>query len=175
MAFVILGLLHLRAMSMYDILKAFDQGISLFYSASAGSIKRALDGLLTKGHITVAENAPGPRGRKTYAVTEAGRAAFREWMHGPLTDSDLDAAVLPRLYLLGLVPAPERTGILTAMRERAARDLAALESMAVTVDGQEAPDELSDVARYARATLDYGLTSYRGGLEWFDTFLETER
>lgn len=32
-------------MSLYDLIKAFEAGVSLFYGGSAGSIKRALDGL----------------------------------------------------------------------------------------------------------------------------------
>ena len=59
MANVILGLLLLAPMSLYDLIKAFEQGISLFYSASSGSIKRALDGLLKKGYIVVADVQPG--------------------------------------------------------------------------------------------------------------------
>ncbi|GAB3702934.1 PadR family transcriptional regulator [Corynebacterium nasicanis] len=174
MAFVILGLLHLRAMSMYDLVKAFDQGISLFYSASTGSIKRALDGLLAKGHIAIDEIQPGARGRKTYAITEAGRSAFQTWMHAPLTETDIEAAALPRLYLLGLLPAAERPAILSAMRERVARDLATLENLATAVDATPVAPELADVAHFGRATLDYGITSHRAGLEWFSALLDSE-
>lgn len=172
MAFVILGLLHLRVMSLYDIIKAFDQGISLFYSSSTGSIKRALDGLLAKDHIEIATIEPGTRGRKTYAITPAGRDAFRTWMHSPLTDSHLETAALPRLYFLGLMPTDERAEILTAIRTRVRSDLAALEAVAVSAAAAEVPTELADVARFSLATLDYGLMSHRAGLAWFDDLLD---
>ena len=42
-SYVILGLLHIARMSLYDLMKAFEAGASLFYGSSAGSIKRSLD------------------------------------------------------------------------------------------------------------------------------------
>lgn len=46
MANVILGLLMLWPQSLYELTKSFEAGISLFYSASTGSIKRALLSLI---------------------------------------------------------------------------------------------------------------------------------
>ena len=58
MAHVILGLLLIAPQSLYGLVKAFEAGVSLFYSASSGSIKRALDGLLAQGLIEVASVEP---------------------------------------------------------------------------------------------------------------------
>src|SRR5699024_9765083 len=72
MAHVILGLLMLWPQSLYEPTKHFTAGISLFYSASTGSIKRALDRLIEDEYIAVASEH-GPRGKKTYEVTPTGR------------------------------------------------------------------------------------------------------
>ncbi len=167
MANVILGLLLLRSMSLYDLLRAFEAGVSLFYSASSGSLKRALDGLLAAGRVEVESVDPGSRGRKVYRVTAAGREAFAAWMGGELTEPDAETAALSRLYFLGLVDATERDGVLRRIEARVAADLSRLEALQVAVDRTVVPAELADVATYQRATLAYGLASHRFALDWF--------
>jgi DNA-binding PadR family transcriptional regulator len=170
MAHVILGLLLIRPQSLYDLVKNFEAGVSLFYSASSGSIRRALETLLTGGLIEVAEVAPGARGRKTYRVTDAGREQFRDWMTGPMTGPDAEAAALPRLFFLGLLDPAERAEVLPRITARIEKDLGRFEALSEVVDAVEVPDELRDVFTYQRATLDYGLAAQRFALDWFRTF-----
>ncbi|GMA40732.1 PadR family transcriptional regulator [Mobilicoccus caccae] len=167
MANVILGLLLIRAMSQYDLVKAFEAGVSLFYSASSGSIKRALDGLLERGLVEIASQEEGGRGRKTYRVTAIGEAAFREWMLGDLVGGDMEAAALSRLYFLGHLPAAERPVVLERIQARIESGLAQLERLEAQVAAVDVPDELRDLAVYQRATLAYGLASHRFALDWF--------
>lgn len=175
MAHVILGLLLIAPMSLYDLIKAFDQGISLFYSASSGSIKRALDGLLAKGHIEIVSVDKGSRGRKTYGVTPAGKDAFRTWMNGPIEESNLDTAALSRIHFLGHLPADERLQILERVRTRIESDLVTLEQVESVASATEYPEHMSELVRYGRATLDYGLMANRAALEWVEDFLRRER
>ncbi|CAM3419293.1 PadR family transcriptional regulator [Isoptericola cucumis] len=170
MAHVILGLLLLRPQSLYDLVKSFEAGVSLFYSASSGSIRRALESLLTRGLIEVAEVAPDARGRKTYRVTDAGAAEFRAWMTGPMTGPDAEAAALPRLFFLGLLEPDERGDVLSRITARVEKDLARLEAVREQLDGQEIPEEFGDIYPFQRATLDYGLASARFAREWFQRF-----
>lgn len=174
MAHVILGLLLLAPQSLYDLVKSFEAGVSLFYSASTGSIKRALDRLLAEGRIEVASTDTGARGRKVYRVTDAGRAAFRTWMTGELTGPDPETAALSRLYFLGLLDPAERPGVLRRTAERIEADLDRLTTLAGTLDTVEVPPGLEDVARYQRATLDYGVAAHRQALDWFRAALTRE-
>lgn len=166
MAYVILGLLLIAPQSLYDLIKGFEAGVSLIYSASSGSIKRALDGLLRRGHIEVAQVAAKGRGRKVYRVTAEGEVAFREWMTGELT-GDLETAALSRLFFLGLLPPGERAPVLRRAVGRIEEDLARLEALNARFDAMEIPDEYQDVATYQRATVDYGLAAHRFVLERF--------
>ncbi len=95
MANVILGLLLLRPMSLYDLVRAFEAGVSLFYSASPGSITRALGGLQSRALVEVDPVQPGTRGRKVYRPTPQGRAVFREWMLTEPAESDTDRGRSP--------------------------------------------------------------------------------
>jgi len=74
-----LGGLILGEASGYDLKKRFEDGpFAHFHHASFGSIYPALASLLKDGLVTCREEAQGGRpGKKTYAITEAGRAHFR--------------------------------------------------------------------------------------------------
>lgn len=175
MAHVILGLLLIAPQSLYDLVKSFEAGVSLFYSASSGSIKRALDGLLDRGAIEVASVDAGARGRKVYRVTEAGRREFEGWMTGEVTGPDLETAALARLYFLGLLPAADRAPVLQAVVDRLAAELDRFRALDAQLDGVEIPAGLEDVATHQRATLDYGIASLRHALDWFGEHLDRER
>ncbi|PZG22276.1 PadR family transcriptional regulator [Nonomuraea aridisoli] len=172
MSHVILGLLLIAPQSFYDLIKAFEAGVALFYSASSGSIKRALDTLLTREFIEVASVEAGRRGRKVYRVTEAGCAEFRAWMTGEPAGPDLETAALSRLYFLGLLEPGERVPVLRRIVARIETDLAALSALDKHLDTLEIPEEHRDLAAHQRATLDYGIASQRFMLDWFRDHLD---
>lgn len=172
MAHVILGLLLIAPQSLYDLIKSFEAGASLFYSASSGSIKRALDSLLANGRIEVI-STDGPRGRKAYDLTDSGREAFRTWMTGEQT-GEVETAALSRLFFLGLLPAADRPAVLHQITTRIAAGQQQLEHVADQIAQAEIPEHQRDLARYQIATLNYGLGSYRHAAEFFDDLLEKE-
>ncbi|HLV54073.1 MAG TPA: PadR family transcriptional regulator [Actinotalea caeni] len=170
MAYVILGLLLIRPQSLYDLVKSFEAGVSLFYSASTGSIKRALDGLLDRGRIEVA-STEGGRGRKVYRVTDAGRDELEAWLTAEPT-GDVETAALSRLYFLGLLPAERRRAVLERLVDRVEAGLADLERLGEQVADLDVPADQRDLARYQLATLEYGLGSYRYASSFFRGLLD---
>ncbi|AUS81073.1 PadR family transcriptional regulator [Actinoalloteichus sp. AHMU CJ021] len=167
MAHVILGLLLIAPQSFYALVRAFEASVTLFYSASSGSIKRALDGLLTRELVEVASTQTGGRGKKTYQVTEAGRREFRAWMTGELAGRDLESAALSRLYFLGLVEPSERVAVLRRIEARVEHDLAKFSRLDEQLDTVKVPEGLTEVAASQRATLAYGIASLQFMLDWF--------
>ncbi|XKK38118.1 PadR family transcriptional regulator [Nocardiopsis sp. ARC36] len=167
MAHVILGLLLIAPQSFYDLIKGFEAGVALFYSASSGSIRRALDSLLARGAIEVASVEPGGRGRKVYRVTGAGREEFRAWMTGDPSGSDLETAALSRLFFLGLLEPDERAPVLRRITARIETDLAALSDLDRSLDATDVAEEHRDIVAHQRAALDYGIASQRFMLDWF--------
>lgn len=167
MAHVILGLLLIAPRSFYDLIKGFEASVALFYSASSGSIKRALDSLLARGCVEVDSVEPGGRGRKAYRATDAGREEFRAWMTGDPDGSDVETAALSRLYFLGLLEPDERGPVLRRITARVESDLARFSALNSELDTREIPEEYRDVAAYQRATLDYGIAAHRFMLDWF--------
>ena len=169
MQYVILGLLLMGPQSLYDLHKQFTQGISLFYSASFGSLQRALTLLVTQGMVTVEEANEGRRGRKLHTITDAGRTMWREWMLAPTTGSDPETTMLAKVFLAGLLPAREdRTEVVARLGERIATDLDQLRGAASAIDSQSVPREYATIFAYQRATLDYGIRAHELAAEWLE-------
>lgn len=168
---VILGLLLLLGpQTLYSLNRQFEQGPSLFYRASFGSLQSALRGLLASAHVRMHEVTESGRLKKVYEITDAGEAAFHTWIRSPLAGGNIEVAALSRLFLLGLVEDGEtRRAVLDNIISELERELAGLEEFATVLDAQAAtiPDEYRDVFRYQRATLDYGLMAHRAALAWF--------
>lgn len=172
MAHVILGLLLIAPQSLYDLVKAFEAAVSLFYSASSGSIKRALDNLRTRGLIEVSDAEAGSRGRKVYRVTESGRQEFHAWMTGEPTGADIEVSALSRLYFLGLLEPDERALVLRRITARIEKSLTELTDLDERIEETHIPEEHRDVAVHQLATLDYGLAAHRFMLDWFRQHLD---
>jgi DNA-binding PadR family transcriptional regulator len=167
---VILGLLILHGpLSLYAVQRQFQQGVSLFYSASFGSIQRALRHLVATGMVTVADAPGSSRRRKLHTVTDAGRQVWRSWMHEPIGGANAETALLAKVYLLGLLATDdERREVIAGLRTQvvAARD--ELSGLARHLDSLQVDDAYAPTFRYQRATLDYGLRSHDLALRWLD-------
>jgi len=168
MQFLILGLLIHRPLSAYELRKRFTAGISLFYSASLGSIQRAL-GMLDSRRWATKHVSGGPgRPKHLYAITDAGREAWREWMLSPITESDAEQVGLAKVYLLGDMPADDRAAVVALLRQRTTADLERLTALRVEIDATPIPERFRDVAQFRRATLDYGIRSQELMGRWLD-------
>jgi DNA-binding PadR family transcriptional regulator len=174
---VILGLLLLLGpQTLYSLNKQFEQGPSLFYRASFGSLQSALRALHAAGKVRMHEQTERGRNKKVYEITDAGTAAFHVWIRSPLGGGDLEVAALSRLFLLGLVEdEADRRGVIAGIIAELERELAGLEEFAVVLDAQAAtiPEEYRLVFRYQRATLDYGVTAHRTALGWFRDLVDS--
>ncbi|HIW45904.1 MAG TPA: PadR family transcriptional regulator [Candidatus Yaniella excrementigallinarum] len=170
MAYIILGLLTLLPQSLYELTKNFETGVSLIYSSSTGSIKRALDRLLADGKIRI-ESQDGPRGKKTYTITDTGRADFRRWMLDETLPGDPETAMLSRAHFLGLLPIMERVQVASNIREQLHEGLRQLERLEARIETLNVPEDFTAVAHYQKATLQYGLAWYRSTLAWAEEHL----
>lgn len=167
---VILGLLLNGPLSLYDLQKRFAGGLAHFYSASSGSIERALKQIVACGHAVIEDDPHSARRRRLYRITPAGAAAWRAWMHAPTArGADAETTALAKVFLLGRVAdAGERRKVLACIRDEAEASGAQLRDLARDLDAQSA--ELDDAARRLfapqRATLAYGLRAHDTLITW---------
>lgn len=175
MRFVILGLLLMRPASLYDLKRRFEQGVSLFYAASFGSIGTALKALESDGLARSTASVVGGRNRREYEVTEAGEQVFHAWMDAPLGGRNVEGLALAKVYLLGLVDSPtRRAAVLDALSAARAQRGAELEALAVQLDATPVPDEYGTAVAYQRAVLDHGIRGYRAEATWLADLARAE-
>lgn len=83
--YALLALLTAQPMTGYDLAKAFHSSVGHVWHAPDSQIYPQLKRMEAEGLIAGETVAWGPRGTKTqYEITDAGLAAFQQWMTEPL-------------------------------------------------------------------------------------------
>lgn len=175
MQYVILGLLLGGPLSLYDLRKRFAAGISLFYSASLGSLQRALHTLAAEGFVIGTEVTGDRRGKKLYSITDAGSERWRAWLAESVPQgTEAETVILAKVFLLGgLADSHERAATLEVIRDGVQVSINTLRRLAGELDALPRPDR-DPRASYPRATLDYGLRAHELLLGWIDELRAAE-
>jgi DNA-binding PadR family transcriptional regulator len=154
-----LGLLAQEPGSGYDLLKHFQKSMSNVWPATQSQLYGELNKLADAGLIEVSDI--GPRGRKEYRITDAGRAELRRWVINPQDDPPFRSAELLRVFLLGEVPPAQARERVVAMAEDAKSEVKRLEALGASIDWTD-----DEGAFYGRAALEYGLRVNAMQADW---------
>ena len=173
MVHVVLGLLMIQSLTLYDLNRSFTQGISMFYSASYGSLQVAVRNLLKKGLVVYEEWVDKGRNKKVYSITDQGRSAFYAWMLAEIPPSKLEVIALSKVYFLGLIPDLEQ-------RRQVVREIVnqidlvqhQLGVMNSAYSSLEVPASYKEILKYQLATLDYGMQAHVFARGWFQALLQ---
>jgi DNA-binding PadR family transcriptional regulator len=152
----LLGFLHERPMTGYELLQAAELVIGDFWSLTRSQVYRELSSMAEAGLVRAGET--GPRSTRPYELTAAGRAAFREWVRSDPPAETIRFPLLLRVVFGRHVPDEDLRAFVAAHRPRHEAKLAEYQQLAGAVGDD----------RYARATLDFGLRYERAVLDWFD-------
>jgi PadR family transcriptional regulator AphA len=127
----LLGLLADEPGSGYDLLKRFQTAMANVWSATQSQLYGELGKLEKASLIKVMEE--GPRGRREYKITEAGREELRSWL---LTPPPLPARneTLLKVYFLGSVAPEQAQDYMRQLREAATRRTAHLTDLEASID-----------------------------------------
>ena len=154
-----LGLLAQQPGSGYDLLKRFEYSMANVWPATQSQLYGELNKLADAGLIEVTEI--GPRGRKEYRVTDAGREDLLRWMANPQDDPPYRSAELLRVFLLGEMPAEQARKHVAALAEQADAERKRYEHLRDSIDWDD-----SDGDFYGRAALEYGLRAQAMEADW---------
>ncbi|WP_449061873.1 PadR family transcriptional regulator [Planomonospora algeriensis] len=143
--------------SGYDLAKRFENSINYAWHAGHSQIYPELAKMAADGLVTVGEE--GPRGRKTYTVTEEGYRLLHGWL---ATEKDFrpvrDEGAL-RSFLLPLLEPEESVALLRREARVYGARLAELEA----VEASKPREQGSHFGRYA---LDLGIRQLRMMRDW---------
>lgn len=156
----LLGFLHYGPMTGWDLVATAQTVIGSYWTLTQSQVYRELTAMARAG--LVAEGARGRRDRKPYSLTDAGRAAFSEWVRREPGPETIRFPLLLTI-VFGRHLAPARLAEIVAQHRAAHRErLARYEAMrAAALNAADEPDV------YGMATLDFGLHYERAVLDWF--------
>jgi PadR family transcriptional regulator, regulatory protein AphA len=81
--FAVLGLLSIRPFTTYELAQQMDRTLSWFWPRAASVIYEEPKKLVSAGLAASEVTFTGKRRSTVYEITEAGRAALREWLDSP--------------------------------------------------------------------------------------------
>ncbi|MEW2355857.1 PadR family transcriptional regulator [Spirillospora sp. NPDC029432] len=159
----VLGLIaEVPGCSGYDLLKTFEVSLGHVWSATQSQLYGELGKLTADGLIEV--TAEGPRGRKEYRATEAGRGELRRWLTetSPRT-ARRDESIL-RVFFLGSLEPAQARDYLRGLAAGAGGEHETLTELERTLDAQG-----GDPSDFGRIALEYGkryMAMRRDWAEW---------
>ena len=155
----LLGLLNARSASGYDLLAAFNTTLANAWPATQSQVYGELGRLCDAGLLCV--GAEGPRGRKEYSITEAGRTELVHWLAETEPNRVRRSETLLRIFFLGNLTHQQATDYLRQEAEVTKEKQQVLDHI------EEAADwEADDIAIYGHLALEYGHRLMAMNLEW---------
>ncbi|WP_019629384.1 PadR family transcriptional regulator [Actinomadura atramentaria] len=158
--YAVLGLIaELEGASGYDLLKMFELSLDNVWPATQSQIYGELGKLTADGWIEVV--GEGPRGRKAYAITPAGRAAMRHWLVDTVPAAPRRDEPMLRVFFLGQVDRAEAAEMLRRHEDAVRGAHAELAEL----DAQLEWDH-DDLSFYGRLVMEYGKRLLAMRTEW---------
>lgn len=162
--YIILGMALEKPITGYDIKKYIENGISIFYKASFGSLYPSLKKLTEKGYLTPSEQSQGQRLKKLYLTTSEGKAAFFEWLNLPIDLNDTTEGRLVKIYFFDKLPADVRERQLKEYELINMNYLRKLEALEKQYDAM--PENQKECFYFKLSTLYYGICVIRENIRW---------
>jgi DNA-binding PadR family transcriptional regulator len=163
----LLGALADRPSTGYALLKHFQQSLAYAWPASHSQIYPELARLLEDGLIE--ETETGPRGSRTYALTDDGLAEIRRWLRETDPDRRVRSDAALRIFFLWLLEPAEA-------REQLERERAYWRERLDEYERIRAePTAATREARALRLALEGGIRTTEARLEWLDWAIEQVR
>lgn len=159
--YALLGLLARKPASGYELAKEFEDGLQEFaWNARHSQIYPELARLAKGGLVEAAEE--GARGRRTYAITDAGREDLRAWMISTPAHPYIRSETNLRLFLLGSVERPDAAELLRRFHSYVSDQADELNAL-FTERGPVPPEH---EAWPDRMRLDFGRRMFTAEREW---------
>lgn len=167
--YALLGLLHYREMSGYDLEQFINSSIGHFWHAKLSQIYRTLKALEEEGLVTSRfEEQEDTRSKRIYTLTDTGLKEFQDWL--TTFDTELDSTKVPflvRLFFFGMVDKSQIEAQLRVWTDLHQRQLAYYQNIHIPED-VSSPDDLF----FWKATLRFGVMYEEMVLRWLDEMMK---
>ncbi|SFO01817.1 transcriptional regulator, PadR family [Pseudonocardia ammonioxydans] len=158
----LLGLLAVGPNTGYELAKYFEGDLGRYaWQAGHTSVYPELNRMAGSGLIEV--TALGPRGAKTYSVTDAGRTELRRWMMAPPADAKVRNEHVLRMFLISALPREDALSLLDRMAESTDESAAELRKVRA-----EHPDgaPMHGAEGFGQLAAEFGVRQYEAVRDW---------
>jgi DNA-binding PadR family transcriptional regulator len=159
-AAALLGLLHEGPMTGGELVAAAKERMEPFWSVTRSQVYRELPGLADAGYVRAGK--PGPRAAQPYAITAAGKRAFRAWL---AEAAGADHSRNPLVLRVGFGAHHAPGAVSRLVDDARGRHQEALATGRARV--QQLKKEGNDP--FLVATAEFGVAYERALLRWLDT------
>jgi DNA-binding PadR family transcriptional regulator len=156
----LLGFLHEGPATGWDLLEEVRRGLARFWNVTPSHVYRELKTLETRGLVRAGE--PGPRDRRPFTITDAGRHAFTDWIHREPAHEQMRIPLLVTLWFAKHLDDDTLAGFLDHHRAEHERRLAEYRGFADAMAASEAVD------RHVGAVVEFGIAYEEAFLGWVD-------
>ncbi len=172
----ILGFLHYKPMSGYDLKKIFDTSVQHFWPADQSQIYRTLNRLADRDwveqELVPQEDRPD---RKLYHITDAGNAELSRWLSTPVPHEDHRSAALIQVFFAAQLDDDEILAIFERQAEMLRAGLAQFDAIPEQALHYAQEVDSARETYFWMLTLDAGITSARAQLAWLERVIDDIR
>lgn len=111
-SYAVLGLLAIRPWTTYELAKQVQRSLRWFWPRAERKLYDEPKRLAEEGLATATREHTGRRGRTVYTITEAGRAALREWLGEPFAPPSTEFEGMVKVFF---ADAGTKTQLLAAL------------------------------------------------------------
>lgn len=154
----LLGLLRPEPMTAYRLAAVANECIGNYWTVTQSQVYRELAAMDAAGLVN--RGASGSRDGRPYEITDAGRAAFTDWVREEPEPENLRVPLLLKMFFLGDLEPDQAQSMLYKHRDLHAERLAGYEARESELRQQGVP-EVHWLA------LRFGIAYERAALTWF--------
>lgn len=169
----ILGLINYCEMTGYEIMQAFRDSLSFFWTAQTSQIYRELQTLEGKGWVskTVVPQQGRPD-KNVYAITQEGRCELLRWLSDGNLGIDTRTPMLMKVFFMGEKSREENIRYFEDLKSYCRLFLESLEAVPEHIAVYSAYLDDREKALYWEMTVEYGRRNTQTCMDWAQSCIE---
>jgi DNA-binding PadR family transcriptional regulator len=128
-SYAVLGLLALRSWTTYELAKQVQRSLRWFWPRAERKLYDEPKLLAAEGFAVATERFTGRRRSREYAITDAGRAALREWLSEPPAARSVEFEGMVKVFFADSGDRDQLRGTLRAIEAEAQERIEAIAAM----------------------------------------------
>lgn len=188
MDIIILGLLMIKASTIYEMRKVIETNLTNISSSSVGSIQAAIKKLLDSNLIFFNEYVENSVNKKVYMITADGRSYFQASISQPMRYKE-KSMELAKFLFMGFVDKDKRSALIESYIIELKNGLNKLEQVKSATGAlcsfddnylselknngaaeELTPTDLQEIAFFQCAMLELSIAKIKFEIEWFQDF-----